>query len=128
MEETQEKVLNCFAYVLAQNHVQEPGLLAQVLMCMPTLRTISTSYLELTSVSTPTQQWSNWPVELCLDGHSRGTEPTICGPVGLPRSSASLSHSTQATCPALDSNVPCENAKIDSLCAPGRRSVLVELV
>ncbi|XP_038076257.1 nuclear receptor ROR-alpha A-like isoform X2 [Patiria miniata] len=64
VEEVQEKVLNCFAYILAQNHLQEPGLLAQVLMCMPTLRTISTSYLELTSVSTPTQQWSNWPVEL----------------------------------------------------------------
>ncbi|XP_072019822.1 uncharacterized protein [Amphiura filiformis] len=64
VEELQEKVLNCFAYILAQNHVQEPGLLAQVLMCMPTLRTISTSYLELTSTSSPTQQWGSWPLEL----------------------------------------------------------------
>ena len=66
VEELQEKVLNCFAYILAQNHVQEPGLLAQVLMCMPTLRTISTSYLELTSSSSPTQQWGSWPLELWL--------------------------------------------------------------
>ena len=50
VEALQDKVLSGFAYMLSQNHRCKPNLLPQVLMCMPTLRTISTSYLELTTV------------------------------------------------------------------------------
>lgn len=50
VEALQDKVLSGFAYMLSQNHRCKPNLLPQVLMCMPTLRTISTSYLELTAV------------------------------------------------------------------------------
>ncbi|XP_071482689.1 thyroid hormone receptor alpha-like [Diadema antillarum] len=49
VEALQDKVLSGFAYMLSQNHRSKPNLLPQVLMCMPTLRTISTSYLELTA-------------------------------------------------------------------------------
>ncbi|XP_077993245.1 nuclear receptor ROR-alpha A-like [Glandiceps talaboti] len=49
VELLQEKILECFTKVLHRNHPKEPGLLAKVLMFMPTLRTISTSYAELMS-------------------------------------------------------------------------------
>nr|XP_006812054.1 PREDICTED: nuclear receptor ROR-beta-like [Saccoglossus kowalevskii] len=47
IEQLQEKILECFTKILHRNHPKEPGLLAKVLMFMPTLRTISTSYAEL---------------------------------------------------------------------------------
>ncbi|XP_070536082.1 nuclear receptor ROR-alpha A-like isoform X2 [Ptychodera flava] len=47
VELLQEKILECFTKILHRNHPKEPGLLAKVLMFMPTLRTISTSYAEL---------------------------------------------------------------------------------
>ncbi|XP_071826264.1 nuclear hormone receptor E75-like isoform X2 [Apostichopus japonicus] len=50
VEILQEKILNCLSgCLMSRNKSCFPCLLAQLLMSMPTLRTLSTTYLELTS-------------------------------------------------------------------------------
>ncbi|KAJ8036063.1 Nuclear hormone receptor E75 [Holothuria leucospilota] len=50
VEVLQEKILNCLSgCLISRNRSCFPCLLAQLLMCMPTLRTLSTTFLELTS-------------------------------------------------------------------------------